>query len=139
MLALSGESRCRPATFSKLRHSIQRLFGQRISWLRPAPISSAIPLHCSCVGRRRPSCGRKSAAGLKKDSVAEPCREYCSPAAEKPTNKKFNYKPCDKHTSMARKSRGVSCTISAASNIFAEGRATFELGGIHFNIFSNSA
>ncbi|RVW42819.1 hypothetical protein CK203_079957 [Vitis vinifera] len=80
------EPRCRPATSSKLRHSLQRLSGQRISWLRPAPISSAIPLH-SCVGRRRPSCGRKSAAGLKKDSVAEPCREYRSPAAEKPTKR----------------------------------------------------
>ncbi|KAL6314404.1 hypothetical protein AAG906_022487 [Vitis piasezkii] len=88
-LPLSGEPRCPLGISSKLRHSLQRPSGQRINWLRPAPISSAVPLHCLCAGRRRPSYNRQSAAGPKKDRVVEPCHEYRSPAAEKPTNKKY--------------------------------------------------
>ncbi|RVX18478.1 Retrovirus-related Pol polyprotein from transposon 17.6 [Vitis vinifera] len=53
-------------TSSRLQHSLQRLSGQRISWLRPAPISSAIPLHRSCAGRRRPSCDRNPQQVYKK-------------------------------------------------------------------------
>ncbi|RVX00810.1 hypothetical protein CK203_026375 [Vitis vinifera] len=88
-------------TSSKLQHSLQRLSGQRISWLRPLQ-SQAQFLFTLCAGRRRPSYNRQSAAGLKKDRVVEPCPNTAHQLQKNP-QQEVQLQPCDKHISMARK------------------------------------
>ncbi|RVW60310.1 hypothetical protein CK203_084066 [Vitis vinifera] len=120
--------------------SLVVLSSSGINWLRPAPVSSAAPLHYFCAKRRRPSYNQWSVAGQKTGHVVGPCREDRSPTVEKHTNKKNKVTNHATNTSVSReKIKKANYTISTASNIFAEGIATSEPGGIRFNFSSNSA
>ncbi|KAL6319598.1 hypothetical protein AAG906_020675 [Vitis piasezkii] len=107
LLALSGEPRCRLTTSSKLRILFRGspAADKRLRLLQSRRNSSS-PL---ILGRRKPSCGRKSAAGLKKDRVVEPCREYRSPAAEKPTTRSSITSHVTSTPVWQEKSRGRRC------------------------------